>query len=200
MPYQVKPLPFTKELVGISKKTLDIHHGKLYTGYVNKSNEIEEKIKKADKASANATYSEIGELKRQQSFALNGVYLHEAYFNVLGGDGKPTGTLVDRIKKDFGSYEEWEADLKAAGIAARGWVVMAYDVNAGRLNNYSCDIHSEGGIWGAVPIIVLDVYEHAYFIDFGSDRKSYIEAFVKNLNWEAASKSFHDVICKLGKA
>lgn len=194
MPYQVKPLPFTKELTGISKKTMDIHHGKLYTGYVNKSNEIEDKLKKADKAAANASYSEIGELKRQQSFALNGVYLHEAYFSVLGGDGKPSGTLVDRIKKDFGSYEEWEADFKAAGMAARGWVVLGFDMNDGRLHNYSCDVHNQGGIWGAVPIIVLDVYEHAYFIDFGSDRKAYIEAFMKNLNWEAANKAFHNVI------
>lgn len=199
MPYQVKPLPFARELTGISKKTLDIHHGKLYTGYVNKSNEIEDKIKKADKASANASYSEIGELKRQQSFALNGVYLHEAYFSVLGGDGKPTGPLVEGIKKDFGSYEEWEADFKSAGLAARGWVVLVFDVNDGRLHNYSCDVHNQGGIWGAVPIIVLDVYEHAYFIDFGSDRKSYIEAFMKNLNWEAANNAFHNVICKLGK-
>lgn len=194
MPYQVKPLPFTKELTGISKKTMDIHHGKLYTGYVNKSNEIEDKLKKADKAAANASYSEIGELKRQQSFALNGVYLHEAYFSVLGGDGKPSGTLVDRIKKDFGSYEEWEADFKAAGMAARGWVVLGFDMNDSRLHNYSCDVHNQGGIWGAVPIIVLDVYEHAYFIDFGSDRKAYIEAFMKNLNWEAANKAFHNVI------
>lgn len=200
MPYQVRPLPFTRELTGISKKTLDIHHGKLYTGYVNKSNEIEDKIKKADKASANASYSEIGELKRQQSFALNGVYLHEAYFNVLGGDGKPTGPLVERIKKEFGSYEEWEADFKSAGLAARGWVVLAFDINDGRLHNYSCDVHNQGGIWGAVPIVVLDVYEHAYFIDFGSDRKSYIEAFMKNLDWGAANKAFNNVTGKLGKA
>lgn len=197
MPYLVKPLPFTKELAGISRKTLDIHHGKLYTGYVNKRNEIEEKLKKADVAAANATYSEIGELKRQETFAANGVILHEAYFNVLGGNGRPSGPLVERIQKDFGSYESWEADFKAAGMAARGWVILAYDINDGRLHNYSSDVHNHGGIWGTVPIVVLDVYEHAYFIDFGADRKSYIEAFMKNLNWEASNKAFHEIICKL---
>ncbi|HCN20288.1 MAG: hypothetical protein A3G17_05785 [Planctomycetes bacterium RIFCSPLOWO2_12_FULL_50_35] len=198
MPYEVKPLPFTKELTGISKKTMDIHHGTLYTGYVNKSNAIEEGIKKADKAGANATYSEIGELKRQQSFAVNGVYLHEAYFNCLGGDGKPTGALVDWIKRDFGSYENWEADFKAAGMAARGWVILAYDFHKRKLCNYSADVHNQGGIWGCASLVVLDVYEHAYFIDFGANRKGYIDAFMANLNWKAVNETHKVLITQCG--
>jgi superoxide dismutase, Fe-Mn family len=189
MSYTVKPLAFNKELSGISSKTLAIHHDKLYAGYVNKRNEIEEKLKTVDRAAANATYSEYGELKREESFAVNGIYLHEYYFNVLGGDGTTPAAveLQKAIAESFGSFENWLTDFKAAGMVARGWVVLAYDYNTGRLHNYLCDSHNHGGIWGAMPILVLDMYEHAYFIDYGSDRKTYIEDYLKNLNWEAAN-------------
>lgn len=187
MKHEAKPLPFKKQLIGITEKTLQIHHDKLYVGYVNKRNEIEAKLETADRSLANATYSEYGELKREESFTVNGIYLHEYYFNVLGGDGQQTGELVKAIEKEFGSYDKWLEDFKAAGMVARGWVVLAWDHNDNRLHNYLCDSHNHGGIWGAIPIIVLDMYEHAYFIDYGSDRKAYIEDYVKNLNWEAAN-------------
>ena len=186
MPYSPKPLPFN-ELTGISKKTMEIHHGKLYTGYVNKRNEIEEKLKNVDLASANQTYSDLRALKVEETFAGNGVVLHEAYFGVLGGKGeRPSGTLLSAIEKEWDSYEKWEAEFKATGMAVRGWVVLAYDTNDGRLHNYVGDAHNQGGMWGAIPILVLDVYEHAYFIDYGSDRKIYIEDYMKNVNWKAA--------------
>lgn len=193
MLYQTKPLPFKRQLVGISEKTLQIHHDKLYAGYVNKRNEIEEKLKTVDRAAANATYSEYGELKREESFAANGIYLHEYYFNVLGGEGNAEGELMQAIANEFGSYEKWLEDFKAAGMVARGWVVLAFDFNTGRLHNYLCDSHNHGGIWGAMPIIVLDMYEHAYFIDYGSDRKAYIEDYMKNLNWDAANQLYQSI-------
>lgn len=192
--YIAKPLPF-KFLNGISDKTIEIHYGKLYQGYVSKTNEILEKISRADLANANQVYSEIGELKRQLSFALNGIILHEAYFKCLGGDGEiKEGNLKKAIEDNFSDFENWKTDFVAAGMAARGWVVLAYDFNSDRLANYSCDVHNHGGIWGCAPIIVLDVYEHAYFIDFGSDRKSYIEAYFKNLNWEKIEERFSKVV------
>ncbi|MFA5829203.1 MAG: Fe-Mn family superoxide dismutase [Candidatus Gracilibacteria bacterium] len=199
MKYEPKPLPFKKQLIGITEKTLQIHHDKLYVGYVNKRNEIEEKLKTADRTLANATYSEYGELKREESFATNGVYLHEYYFNVLGGEAAQTNAqasapeLFKAIEAEFGSFENWLTDFKAAGMVARGWVVLAYDYNDGRLHNYLCDAHNHGGIWGAMPVIVLDVYEHAYFIDYGSDRKTYIEDYMKNLNFEAANHLFKSI-------
>ncbi len=199
MKYEPKPVPFKKQLIGITEKTLEIHHDKLYVGYVNKRNEIEEKLKTVDRAAANATYSEYGELKREESFAANGIYLHEYYFNVLGGEQAQTNAqtaapeLIKAIEAEFGSYENWLTDFKAAGMVARGWVVLAYDHNDGRLHNYLCDSHNHGGIWGAMPIIVLDMYEHAYFIDYGSDRKTYIEDYMKNLNWEAANHLFKSI-------
>ncbi len=186
--HEAKPVPFKRQLIGISDKTMEIHHDKLYVGYVNKRNEIEEKLEKVDRSTANASYSEFGELKREETFVANASYLHEYYFNVLGGEG--TSDVAPQLQKAiveaFGSFENWLAEFKAAGLCARGWVVLAYDANDGRLHNYLCDSHNHGGIWGAFPLIVLDVYEHAYFIDYGSDRKSYIEDYFKNLNWEAA--------------
>ena len=199
MKYQAKPLPFLKPLKGISEKTMTIHHDKLYVGYVNKRNEIEEKLAVADRSLANATYSEFGELKREESFAANGIFLHEYYFNVLGGDGalggenNQGGTLIEAIKTEFGSYNKWLEDFKATGMTARGWVVLALDFNDGRLHNYLCDTHNHGGIWGALPIVVLDMYEHAYFIDYGSDRKTYIEDYMQNLNWPAAQEIYQKV-------
>lgn len=196
MLHKIKPLPFDNDLIGISKKTLEIHHGKLYAGYVNKRNAIEEKLKMADKAQANAAYSEFGELKRQETFAADAMILHERYFKNLGGNGDVSsgGKLIEQIAKDFGSYGNWEAEFKAAGLASRGWVVLAYDFNDSCLRNYSCDTHNIGGIWGSAPLVVLDVYEHAYFIDYGSDRKKYIDDYFKNLNWEEADALFQKLV------
>lgn len=194
--YVAKPLPFG-ELKGISKKTIDIHYGKLYQGYVNKTNEIMEKMAAIDLAAANQTYSEVAELKRQLSFAWDGVILHEAYFKSLGGDGKPVkGELLKMVEKDFGSFEKWQADFIATGMGARGWAILAYDWNVKMLTNCACDAHNIAGIWGAAPVIVLDVYEHAYFIDFGSDRKAYIDAYFENLNWLALEEKLVKKILK----
>lgn len=193
MPYEPQKLPFG-QLSGISEKTIQIHHDKLYAGYVNKRNEVIEKLTTVDRSTANQTYSEFRALKHEETFATNGQYLHEFYFNVLGGQGgEATSDLRAAIEKDFGSYEAWVEDFKACGMAARGWVVLAYDHNDGKLHNYICDAHNQGGIWGATPVVVLDTYEHAYFIDHGSDRKAYIEEYFKNLNWESANNIFTSI-------
>jgi Fe-Mn family superoxide dismutase len=190
---EIKELPF-KTLNGISQKAIDIHWGKLYQGYVKKWQEIQEKLKAVDLSQANATFSELRELKVEQTFAANAVLLHEAYFDILGGDGQPAGKITEALAKDYGSFENWLAHFKALGLAARGWVVLAYDFNDGTLKNYIADAHNLYAVWGAAPLIVLDVYEHAYFIDFGSDRKSYIETYFKNLNWQKIEKKFSKII------
>ena len=179
----VRPLKYTS-LEGLSERQLKEHHDVLYAGYVKKINEIEEKLKTADKAEANATFSLIRELKHEQSFAANGVKLHEGYFENLGGDGQVYGDIMAMIQEDFGSVENWKDDLLAAGIAARGWVVLAYDLDDNRLYNYSCDLHNQGGVWNSISLLILDVYEHAYFLDYATGRKSYIEAFLKNIDWK----------------
>lgn len=190
-------LPYGQgSLNGISDKTMAIHFDKLYKAYVTKKNEIQNKLAEVDFEGANATYHPLRELKAEETFAVNAVYLHEYYFGNLGGDGTPSGALLGRIASDFGSFEKWEAMFKACGLAARGWVVLAWDTHEERLRIYCGDAHNQGGVWGAIPIIILDVYEHAYFIDFGSDRKSYIETFMKNLNWQYANERYAKLVLK----
>jgi Fe-Mn family superoxide dismutase len=168
---------------GLSQKLLEQHHDVLYKGYVNKINEIEAKAAEADPAEANATYSLIRELKREEVFCTNAVRLHEGFFQNLGGsDNTPTGDIVELVKEDFGSWEKWEAEFRALGIAARGWVVLAFDWEDRKLHNYLSDIHSDG-VWGCTPIMIMDVYEHAYYLDYGAGRKGYIDAFFQNVNW-----------------
>lgn len=192
MPHTPKSLPYD-ELQGISKRALEIHYEKLYKGYVNKRNEIEERLATVDRSKAQATWSEFRELKLEETFAANGQILHEAYFAGLTGDGKPQGAIIEKLKADFGSYEKWEEDFKACGLAARGWVVMAYDVSDGAIHNFLCDAHNHGGVWGAAPLLILDVYEHAYFIDYGSDRKSYLQAYMKLVDWAGVDELYNRV-------
>jgi len=184
---EFKQLPYDPDsLKGISAKTVEIHHGKLYKGYVDKSNEVSEKLgelRRSGKADGNQTYSELRGLKLGETFATNGVYLHENYFSILGGDGVPKGEVLKAIEEKFGSFEEFKTYFSACGMAARGWAILAWDMHEKRLMQYNCDAQNHGGIWGAIPIIAMDVYEHSYFIDTGSDRKAYIEAFFNNLNW-----------------
>ncbi|MDP3697673.1 MAG: Fe-Mn family superoxide dismutase [Candidatus Taylorbacteria bacterium] len=185
---EIKPLRFNVEtLKGISQKTIEIHHGKLYAGYVNKSNEISEKLgalRKSGKVEGNQIYSELRGLKLGETFAVNGVYLHENYFAILGGDGVPRGEIVRVIEEKWGSMNDFKSYFSACGMAARGWAILAWDMHEKKLMQYNCDAQNHGGIWGAVPIIAMDVYEHSYFIDVGSDRAAYIKAFFDNLNWD----------------
>jgi Fe-Mn family superoxide dismutase len=141
-----------------------------------------------DPAKANGTYSDIREMKVEYSFALNGVKNHELYFNHIGGKGgEPTGPIGDMIKSAFGSFEDWKADLKATGIAARGWVWLAHDHSDGSLFNYIGDSQNTFPVWHATPVLGLDVYEHAYFLDFDVRRAAYIDAFFKVIDWDAVN-------------
>jgi Fe-Mn family superoxide dismutase len=196
-----EPLQVNKDLDGITLKLIQNHY-KLYEGYVKKTNEIQNKLESVDRSEANASFSLVGELKRQETVTVNGMKLHEVYFGHLGPStdsagspqaglgqaGIPKGELVKMIEKDFGSLENWKVDMVATGLAARGWAITAFDYRDNRLHNYGSDAHNVGAVWGAIPVIVLDVYEHAYFMDYGVDRKSYIDSFFKNLNWDFANE------------
>ncbi len=181
VPRELKPALF--ELDGISRESVEAHY-KLYSGYVSKRNEILGKLADVDLAGANQVYSEVRALKVELSFAVGGIKNHEIYFEHLGGDGgEPTGLVADLIRRDFGSAADWRADLKATGMAGRGWAWTAYDWDEGRLSNYIGDAQNSYPIWNATPLVALDVYEHAYFLDYGTDRASYIDAFFNNLDW-----------------
>lgn len=185
-----KKMPF-EELDGISKKTLEVHHDKLYVGYVKKEAEIGQKLvelRKSGKAEGNATYSDLRVLKDAENFVTNAVYLHEWYFDVLGGKGvtDEAPELKKALIEKWGSIEDSIKYMSECAMAARGWAILCWDTKDGKLRQYNADAHNQGGVWGCIPIITLDCYEHAYFIDYGSDKKAYIEAFWKNLNWAAA--------------
>ena len=175
--------PELLELDGISRATIEAHY-KLYQGYVAKRNEILAKLDGVDLTAANQVYSEVRGLKVELSFAIGGIKNHEIYFEHLGGGGgDPDGPFGALVKRDFDSVEAWRADLKASGMAGRGWAWTAYDWDEGRLLNYVGDAQNTYPIWNATPLVALDVYEHAYFIDFQTDRGSYIDAFFANLDW-----------------
>lgn len=192
MAFEVKDLKFGKDaLEGISEKTIETHHDRLYAGYVNKRNEITELLGKADRAKAAQTYSEYRELKLEETFNADGQILHELYFDSLGADGaKPSGAFASKVAEDFGSWDAFIEDATACAMAARGWAVTAYDATDGKIHNFLCDAHNHGGVWGAIQLWTIDSYEHAYFMDYGSDRKAYIGALLKNVDWSAVEQRF----------
>jgi Fe-Mn family superoxide dismutase len=178
-----------RDLDGISARTMTEHY-KLYQGYVNKYNEIMGKIANADRGSANQTFSDIRSLKVDLTFAIGGVKNHELYFGHLGGKGgEPPSEIKRQLEKDFGSVEAWHDDLKATGMASRGWAWTAWDRDWNYLFNYAGDAQNSYPVWNAVPIIGLDVYEHAYYLDYGTARANYIDAFFKNVNWNAVGEN-----------
>ena len=185
IPRELKPALL--ELDGISRETVEAHY-KLYQGYVNKRNEILGKLDGVDLSSANQVYSEFRALKVDLTFAIGGIKNHEIYFEHLGGHGgEPAGIFGDLVRRDFGSTADWKADLTATGLAARGWAWTAYDWDEGRLFNYIGDAQNTFPVWNAAPLVALDVYEHAYFIDFATDRASYIDAFLNNLDYDVVN-------------
>jgi Fe-Mn family superoxide dismutase len=172
------------EMDGISRASVEAHY-KLYEGYVNKRNEILTKLADVDASSANQVYSDIRSLKIDLTFAIGGVKNHEIYFEHLGGGGgDPDGTVGSLVERDFGSIQAWRTDLKATGMGGRGWAWTAYDWDEQRLFNYIGDAQNTFPIWNATPLVALDVYEHAYFLDYQTDRASYIDAFFNNLDWD----------------
>jgi Fe-Mn family superoxide dismutase len=184
-PRELKPALL--ELDGISRETIEAHY-KLYQGYVNKRNEILGSLAAADLASANQVYSDFRALKVDLSFAVGGIKNHEIYFEHLGGNGgDPGGLFGDLVRRDFGSAADWKADLRATGMAARGWAWTAYDWDEGRLFNYLGDAQNTFPVWNATALVALDVYEHAYFVDFGTDRAAYIDTFFHNLDYDVVN-------------
>jgi len=174
-------------LIGMEgfSETLLKNHFTLYQGYVTNTNRLLDTLAallKDDKANT----PEFAELKRRMGFEFNGMRLHEYYFENLGGKGAPgrSGKLGQKLAEDFGSYENWEKDFRAtATMRGIGWAILYHDNIAGRLINQWINEHETGHPAGCTPILVLDVFEHAFMIDYGLRRADYIEAFFKNVNW-----------------
>jgi Fe-Mn family superoxide dismutase len=172
-----------RELNGISQRTQEEHY-ELYKAYIGKTNEIQKKLDTVDRSTANQIFSDLRSLRVDLSFAYGGVKNHELFFAHLGGKGgQPLARTAELIGRDFPSYDAWLADFKASGLAARGWVWLAYDHDLGSLTTVVGDAQNTFPVWNATPIIAMDVYEHAYWLDYGRLRAKYIEAFFNNLDW-----------------
>jgi superoxide dismutase, Fe-Mn family len=172
----------------MSPETTEWHYKTHHNGYVVKLNEIEKALESADKAAANANYSVVGELKRRFTFNHGGNMLHDIFWQNLGGDGEPLKgkDILEKIKEDFGSFDNWKADFKATSLAAKnsGWGVLVYDaLDSKKLINILVDEHHYGGLWGAIPLVTCDVFEHAYYHKDGPLRAKYIDNFIAGLHW-----------------
>ncbi|MCA9382310.1 superoxide dismutase [Candidatus Dojkabacteria bacterium] len=183
MKYTLPKLPYSYEsLKGISKQVNEWHHDKHYASYVNGRNEVEEKLAKMR---ASSDWAGVRSVMLAQSHNVSGSILHNIYYSIMGGDGKVDENLevVKSINKYFGSYETWKNEFTEIAKISRGWAVLSHDVSDGELHNAMTDFHDEEVPWGFLPILACDVWEHAYYYDYGPDRGAYLDAFFQNLNW-----------------
>ena len=190
--HKPKPLPFDPaKLKGISEKLIKSHWENNYQGAVGALNDIEKRLGAMvkDKDAPGYVYAD---LKREELVRTGSVVLHENYFANLGGDGKSGGEILTGIKEHFGSFEQWEAEFRktAQGLAGgSGWVILAHNFHTGELHNYWAWDHMHNAPFSR-PLLALDMYEHAYHMDYGSAAAKYIDAFMTNLNWEEVNKRF----------
>lgn len=192
MTYGIKPLPFDpKTVVGFSEKILVSHHENNYSGAVKRLNAITAELANLDWTAAPSFV--VNGLKREELIAANSMILHEHFFaGFAGKDAAPEGTLADAIKRDFGSFDRWQAEFTAMGRAqggGSGWVMLAYSQRDNRLINTWASDHSTM-LSGGRPILVLDMYEHSYHMDFGAKAGAYVEAFMAAARWDNATRLF----------
>ena len=207
MPYEwtVKQRPYSdeeaKELLRdvVSPETSGWHYNKHHKGYVAALNTIENGLETADRAAANGNYSEVGELKRRFTWNHSGALLHDVYWEVMGGDGDASNgpEVKAAIESEFGSMDRWKEDFKAAAFSAKlsGWGLLVYDaLYSRRLLNVLVDEHQYGAIWGGVPLISCDVFEHAYYHKDGPGRAVYIDNFLANLHWGRINERYRNYV------
>ncbi|MDX1431978.1 MAG: Fe-Mn family superoxide dismutase [Gammaproteobacteria bacterium] len=195
MPYAVQPLPFKPSaLHGLSERLLASHYVNNYGGAVRRLNAIEAELG-APEAAGQPGFRRNG-LGREALIAANSVILHEAYFDVLGGSGEPTGDLADALARDFGSLERWRRDFVAAGKAlagGSGWILLSWSPRLGRLVNQWAADHGHCLADGH-PVLALDMYEHAYHLDFGADAGAYVDAFMRDVAWDRVAARYRRAV------
>lgn len=179
---------YTKEITVVDEEQFEAHI-RLYEGYVNNINKIDQILNNNPKREeANTTFSFFRECKRGETFALDGVILHELYFENIGGlVNLPMPAATQQIETFFGTFENWQEDFIATAKASRGWAVLTFDQRSYRLRNISLDAHDHGNIAYSAPILVLDMYEHAYYLQYVNDKAEYINRFMENINWEVVA-------------
>ena len=194
---ELPPLPYDYDALepSISEQVLTWHHDTHHQGYVNGLNAAEETL--AENRASGDYSSSAGALGNVTHNGC-GHYLHTLFWENMSpnGGGEPEGDLADRIEADFGSYEGWKGEFEAAASAAGGWALLVYDPVAKQLRNVKVDKHDQGALWGAHPILALDVWEHSYYYDYGPDRGSFIDAFFEVVNWDEVSRQYHNTVDK----
>jgi Fe-Mn family superoxide dismutase len=191
MSYQAKPMPFDpKSIAGISEKVLVSHYENNYVGAVKRLNAIGTQLAELD--FAKAPNFVINGLKREELIASNSMILHEIYFDGLGGASKPGGALANAIARDFGSLERWRTEFAAMGKAeggGSGWVILAYSPRDKRLVNQWAADHTTT-LAGGRPVLVLDMYEHAYHMDYGAAAAKYVDIYMEAIRWDNAARLY----------
>jgi Fe-Mn family superoxide dismutase len=189
--YEIKPLSVDpKSIKGLSEKILVSHYENNYSGAVKRLNAITAQLAELDYATAPVFM--INGLKREELIATNSMILHEIYFDSLGSGGAPKGAFATAIARDFGSIERWRTEFSAIGKAeggGSGWVILAYSPHDKRLVNQWAADHMTT-IAGGRPLLVLDMYEHAYHMDYGAKAAGYVDAFMEAIHWENAAKLY----------
>ena len=186
MAYTAKDYARLIGMAGFSEALLK-NHFTLYQGYVTNTNKVLDILDQMLKEGKTAN-PEFAELKRRLGWEFNGMRLHEYYFENLGGKSgiDKDGKAVKKMTESFGSYAAWEKDFKAVGaMRGIGWTVLYQDNVSGRLMNFWINEHDAGHPAGCMPILVMDVFEHAFMLDYGLKRADYIESFFKNIDWKA---------------
>ncbi|MBN2462084.1 MAG: superoxide dismutase [Dehalococcoidia bacterium] len=187
MAYEAKDYSKLIGMEGFSE-TLLKNHFTLYQGYVTNTNKLMDTLASMLNEGKVST-PEYAELKRRMGWEFNGMRLHEYYFENLGGKAAidKAGKLAKKLAENFGSYEDWEKDFRGTGaMRGIGWVILYQDNVSGKLFNQWINEHDVGHPAGCVPILIMDVFEHAFITDYGLKRADYIEAFFKNINWAVA--------------
>ena len=180
---QIQCRPWTLSYLSVT--LIESHYENNYGGALRRLNAITEQLESLD--FANTPAHVLNGLKREELIALNSTLLHELYFASMGGDGQPTKAMSDILARDFGSFDRWRAEFRAMGYAlggGSGWVLLTYIPRDGRLINQYAAEHSQA-VASGVPILALDMYEHAYHMDFGANAKAYVDTYLRNVDWPA---------------
>ena len=189
--YAIKKLPFDPAKVkGLSEKLLQSHWENNYSGAVKRLNAISGQLAGLDFATAPVFV--VNGLKREELIATNSMIIHELYFDCLGGEGDPKGALAEQLAKDFGSVARWKAEFSAVGKAlggGSGWVLLTWSPHDKRLVNSWANDHTMT-LAGGRPILALDMFEHAYAMDYGAAAAKYVDAFMQGIRWETVASRF----------
>jgi Fe-Mn family superoxide dismutase len=189
---QIQCRPWT--LNGLSPRLIESHYENNYGGALRRLNAITEQLEKLDWAATPGHV--INGLKREELVALNSTLLHELYFASMGGDGRIIPSMAEALSRDFGSYQKWRAEFSAMGYAlggGSGWVLLTWNPREGRLMNQYASDHGQA-VAGAIPVVALDMYEHAYHIDFGANVRAYVDTFLRNIDWAGVAGRLEDAM------